>query len=179
MNSPEIIVLNIYDTWLAFYHSTFFLVLKIIIGLYTILLVVDIILMLIQRGIPGDVRDTWVGMNVPSEMVTKSGKARLKKKWNKIKARLDSGDPDQYKIAIIEADRMVDSYLKRIGFSGENMTDRLEAVPLGQMEIAPELLEAHKVHNRVIHEDKFRLTKEEAQKTLHLYEQFFKYHLVF
>jgi hypothetical protein len=178
MNSPELFVANFYQWAIAFYNSTYFIVIKFVIGIYTAILIIDIVLMLIQRGIPGDVRDTWVGMNIPSEMVTKSGKARLKKKWNKIEAKLDSKDPNQYKVAIIEADRLVDSYLRRIGFSGENMTDRLEAVPLGQMEIAPQLLEAHKVHNRIIHEENFQLTKEEAKKTLALYAEFFKYHMV-
>lgn len=173
------IILNFPTLVVQFYNSFFFSVLKFIIGIYVIVLFVDIILLLVQRGLSGDIRDTTIGMNMPRELASKGGRAKFRKKWNKIRARLETGQEQQFKLAVIEADSLIDDLVKRLGYSGENMGERLENIPSGQLEHVEELKRAHEIRNRIIHEDDFRLDKKAAEKTLALFEEFLKYFEVY
>lgn len=158
-----------------FYNSSLFSVIKFIIGIYVIVLFVDIVLLLIQRGLGGDIRDTVIGMNIPRELASSGGKKKLAKKWNLIRAKLETGQDSQYKIAIIEADGIIDSLIKRMGYGGENMGERLDNVPFGQLDHIEELKKAHEVRNRIIHDDSFVIDKKSAEETMSLYEEFLKY----
>ena len=44
------------------------------------------------------------------------GVRKIVKVWNRITARLDTGLESEYKLAVIEADSMLDDILKRMGF---------------------------------------------------------------
>src|SRR3989304_1775434 len=45
--------------------------------------------------------------------------------WQKIKLRLEAGLESEYKLAVIEADSMLDDIVKGSGFAGDTFTDRL------------------------------------------------------
>jgi len=159
---------------LAFYNSPFFLVVKILLGIYTIILFVDIILLIIQRNAVSNVREGFtIGMNIPPELTTK--RKKLKTKWLKIKGKLASQNEAEYKVAIIEADDLIGDLIRRLGFAGENMGERLDNIPLGQLDNVSDLQAAHQTRNRIIHEENFQLSREEALKTLELYEKFLDY----
>jgi hypothetical protein len=164
---------------MQFYNSFFFSVIKFFIGIYVIVLFVDLILLLMQRSLGSDFRETVLGINIPRELANKSGKKKLAKKWNLIKSRLETGQESQYKVAIIEADNLIDNLVMRMGYEGENMSDRLEGVPSGQLDHLEELKRAHLVRNRIIHEDKFILDRKTAEDTLALFEVFLSYFHVF
>ena len=59
------------------------------------------------------------------------------------------------------------------------MDERLENVLPGQIENIEELREAHKIRNRIIHEENFQLTKKEAEEVVDKYEHFLRDHNVF
>ena len=158
---------------LAFSQTNFFAVIKFLLGIYAVVVLADIFLLLIQRGLSGDIRDTRFGMNIPKEFVT--GKNKLKKNWEKIRARLEVGNESAWKVAIIEADNLVDDLITRMGYPGENMGERLAGINPGQIENIEELKIAHEVRNRIIHEKDFRVEKEKAQEILGCYENFLKY----
>jgi hypothetical protein len=171
--------MNIINLAIQFYNSLFFSVVKFFIGVYVIVLVVDLVLLLMQRGLGSDLRETVLGINIPRELASKGGKKKLVKKWGKLKSRLDTGQESQYKVAIIEADDLIDNLIMRMGYAGENMADRLDGIPTGQLEYLEELKQAHQVRNRIIHEDKFVLDRKTAEDTLALYEIFLNYFHVF
>jgi hypothetical protein len=158
-----------------FYNSFFFSVIKFIIGIYVIVIFVDIVLLLMQRSLGGDIRDTIIGMNIPRELASFGGKKKLAKKWNLIRARLETGQNSQYKVAIIEADDIIDSLIRRMGYKGENMGERLDDVPSGQLDHIEELKQAHEVRNRIIQDDNFTLDRKSAEETMALYEEFLRY----
>jgi len=57
------------------------------------------------------------------------------------------------KMAIIEADKLVDTVLKRAGIKGESMADRLRrSEKLVDRSIYQGMWEAHKVRNQLVHE---------------------------
>jgi len=165
--------LNNHQTILNFYNSTFFSVIKFLLGIYVVVLLADIILLLIQRGLGGNIRNTIIGMNVPSELTTR--KNRLVKKWNKIKKKMESENESTWKVAIIEADNIIDDLIKRMNYPGENMGERLAGINPGQIENIEELKRAHETRNRIIHEENFKLSKKQAEKIIGYYENFLKY----
>ncbi len=149
---------------LSFYNSNVFLAIKIIIGIYVTVLFVDIVLMLFQRGVTGDLLDTTLGLNMPKELATK--KKKLKLKWEKIVKRLESENESEYKVAIIEADNLIDDLIARLGYSGNNMRERLENIVPGQIDNIEKIKEAHEVRNKVIQEEGLSISREEAKKVL-------------
>ena len=158
---------------IGIYNSTPFSVVKFVLGIYVVVLLADIILLLIQRGLSGDLRETLIGMNVPAELVIKKNK--LFKKWGKIIARAKSERPEDWKIAVIEGDDLIGDLLERMNYSGESAGDRLMQITSQQIENIEELRKAHETRNRIIHEENFDLTKEQTKEIMGYFENFLRY----
>lgn len=171
----ENFLLNLPGFIMQFYNSFFFSVVKFIIGIYVIVIFIDIVLLLKQRGLSGNVIETLVGMNIPRELASVGKKKKLRARWEKIRSKLESGKEANYKLAIIEADHVIDDLIKRLGYAGENMSERLDNIPSGQLEHIEEIRKAHEIRNRIIHEDKFVLDKKSAEETMALFEEFLKH----
>ncbi|MCX6765706.1 MAG: hypothetical protein NT136_01975 [Candidatus Moranbacteria bacterium] len=152
-----------------FYHSAFFVVIKFILGVYVAVLVIDIVLIMILKGFGADVRTMLKGMDFPAVP-----KSQMRKKWAKIRKRLESDNVSQYKVAIIEADSIADKILAGIGFRGKNMTERLEAATPAQLDNLEDIRHAHQIRNRVIQEASFSIDKETAEQVIEVYEKLLK-----
>ncbi len=151
------------------YYSPFFTVVKFFLVIYITVLLVDIILILVLRGVGADLRTAIKGMDMPADSKTKA-----LKKWQSIKNRLESDNISQYKAAILEADRIVDDILSKVGYKGNNLAERLEQVNPGQLENMERLKKAHKIRNRIIYEKDFSIDKKTAGETLEIYENLLK-----
>lgn len=93
-------------------------------------------------------------------------------RWLEIEKRLESENPADWKIAIIEADSIIDDIVQRIGYKGENLGERLKNIEPSDFDNLQNVWEAHKVRNRIVHEaEKFELTKEEARAVLEKYKK--------
>jgi len=153
-----------------FYHSPFVLTVKIFLGIYVLILIIDLVLLLVLRGVGDDIRTGMKGMNIPTISPSK-----MLKRWNQVLARLDSEDASQYKVAVIEADSIADEILKGIGYEGNNMNERLAHVKPYQLDGLEQLLGAHQIRNRIVHEADFSLDKKAAHETIKVYENFLRY----
>jgi len=152
------------------YNSALFDFVKFFLIVYTLVLVADLILILMLKGVGSDIRKGLRGMDMP--VVSKS---KMEKKWDKIKARLKSENVSQYKVAILEADSIVNDILSRVGYEGGNITEKLEKLNLGQLDYMEELLEAHQTRNGIIHNEDFSVDEDLAKKTVAVYEKFLRY----
>lgn len=170
---------DVYDSFLQFFHSGSFAWVKFLFGVYVVVIFADIILLIIQRGLSGDLADTRYGMNVPPELIKGGPRKKLAAKWGKIRRRLAAGDERQYKIAVLEADRLIDDLIFRMGYKdGETFGERIENIPDGQIEDLPSIKEAHAVVNQVVLDERFELNREAAQKVLEGFEKFLITHEV-
>lgn len=151
----------------AFWHSGFFWWIKFFLAIYVAVLFVDIVLLLVLRGMGEDIKNTLMGAQMPL-----NSKKKTQKKWLAIEKRLDLNDNNQNKVAILEADKLIDEVLRDIGYVGKNMQERLDAADNNQIEEIDLLLEAHAVRNRIIHEDDFVVDKDEASRVIGLYREF-------
>ena len=151
------------------YYSPLFTAVKFFFAVYITVLLVDIILLLILRGVGANLRTAVKGMDMPAV-----SKNKALKKWQNVKDRLKSGNVSQYKAAVLEADRIADDILSKIGYKGKNMAERLEQVKPGQLEHIEDLKNAHEVRNRIIYEKDFMIDKETAEKIIEVYEDLLK-----
>ena len=85
-----------------------------------------------------------------------------------------SDNPNDWKLAIIEADIILDDALKKKGFVGASLGERLRDIQPAQLESLDDAWEAHKIRNRIAHDGvDFVLTKRLAQDTVVRYQRVF------
>ena len=162
---------NFYTVIVAFSDSAVFFVIKVMLGIYIIVLLADIILLLIQRGVTNVFREGFtVGMNVPTELTSRKKKTKIH--WERIKKRLEKQEEKEFKIAIIEADEMIGDLVKRMGYQGENLGEILKNVPETQIESIAKVRKAHEVKNRIVQDEKFTVSLELAKEILGYFEEF-------
>lgn len=96
---------------------------------------------------------------------------KVVKAWAKITARLETGRESECKLVVIEADSMLNDILKRMGFDGETLGERLEKLTTAILPNLEQIWEAHKIRNNIVHDPDYRLTLDEARRVLGIYEQ--------
>src|SRR3989338_8711891 len=99
------------------------------------------------------------------------GTKKVARDWNKIKARLDTGLEAEYKLAVLEADSMMDDVLKRMGFSGANLGERLDKLTVVSLPNLDEARLAHQARNNVVRDPDYRLSLDEAKKIIAIFEE--------
>jgi hypothetical protein len=84
-------------------------------------------------------------------------------RWDELLAKVKTNDG--MALAVIDADKLVDDALKKRHFRGKTMGERLVAA---QRTISDNdaVWFAHKLRNRLVHEDNVRLKKRDVQKAL-------------
>jgi hypothetical protein len=99
------------------------------------------------------------------------GAKKIMKQWMKIKESLNSGLESEFKLAIIEADSILDDVLKKLGYNGETLGERLKQVSQDILPSLENAQEAHKIRNNIVHDPDYRLNLTEAEKTISFYEK--------
>ena len=95
----------------------------------------------------------------------------VEEKWSKLLEKIKSNDERDLRLAVIEADSLVDEILKSHGHPGKDMGERLKSFHSGELEYIDDLWEAHKIRNRLTHEADFHLPIEEAQRLIGIYHK--------
>lgn len=95
--------------------------------------------------------------------------------WNKVLEYLFSTNPGDWKLAVIEADLMLDRVTTEIGLKGENLGERLKVADREHFHTLGSAWEAHIVRNKIAHEGTaFELSLHEAKRVIALYELVFR-----
>jgi len=87
-------------------------------------------------------------------------KGKIKKRWEKIDRRVKSGLEANYKLAILEADKIFDRVIKELGYEVEKKLSNID-----------EIKEAGKIKNKIVEDKKFKLSREEAKRVLDAYKK--------
>ena len=95
-------------------------------------------------------------------------------RWQEVLYHMQSYKEAEWKFAIVEADKLTNDVLKRAGYEGESMGDRLTLINKDQISNIDELWEAHKLRNKVVHDVEYRVVYEEAKKAVVQYEKTLK-----
>lgn len=96
-------------------------------------------------------------------------------RWLKILEYVTSTLPSDWKLAVLEADSMLETLLENLGFKGEDLGERLKSADRDKFKSLTEAWEVHNIRNKIAHEGSdFNLTDREAKRVIALYEQIFK-----
>ena len=96
------------------------------------------------------------------------------KRWSKIQSLIRSYNSNDWKQAIIEADIILDEMLKKMGYKGNSIGDRLKTVEPSDFTTLDSAWEAHKFRNRIAHGSDYNISKDEAEEVIKRYEEVFK-----
>lgn len=100
---------------------------------------------------------------------------RTQLRWNRIREQIASDDAQQWRLAILEADIMLNELLDVLGYKGETMADKMKNVEKGDFKTIDLAWEAHRVRNAIAHQGTMQeLDAREARRIIGLYEQVFK-----
>jgi len=98
-------------------------------------------------------------------------KKKIVKKWQSVLKKLEAEDENSLKLAVIEADKMFDDLLKKIGYRGEDMGERLKQITPAQLTNIQDVWEAHKLRNQIVHQPDFRLNRAQAERAIEIYQR--------
>ncbi len=104
-----------------------------------------------------------------------SGQSPSNARWLKIIDHINSKNPSDWRLAILEADIVLDEMLSKMGYQGETVSDKLKAIDQGEFTSINSAWEAHKIRNAIAHEGSdFLISEREAKRIVGLYETVFK-----
>lgn len=98
----------------------------------------------------------------------------LRERWTAIENKFALGTPESARLAIIEADALVDTALKGMAVQGEHLADRLSNLDQGDIKSMNRVWRAHRLRNDLVHTPGFAVPPADAQRTMDDYEAFLK-----
>lgn len=97
------------------------------------------------------------------------------RKWEKIVAYSNSGNSADWRLAVMEADVMLEELLQTAGYRGVSVGEMLKSVDKNEFSTIDAAWEAHKVRNSVAHSGgDFQLNERETKRVIALFEEVFK-----
>src|SRR3989344_5312325 len=113
------------------------------------------------------------GAHVETNQETKP--ASSNKRWGEIVNHINSENPSDWRLAILECDIVLDEMLTKMSYHCETLSDKLKAVEKSDFLSIDKAWEAHRVRNAVAHEgSNFQITDREAKRVVGLYEEVFR-----
>jgi hypothetical protein len=101
--------------------------------------------------------------------------SRTQAKWERIVDDVRSDDERKWRLAILEADIMLNDLLDVLGYKGETMGDKMKQADVAEFNTIDFAWEAHKIRNRIAHEGvDHPLTQHEAVRVMRMYERVFR-----
>jgi hypothetical protein len=155
--------LEIYDQIYNYLTSANFgavlLILKITSWLISLFLII-LIVILLKRADAG----WWIRERIHAAYIAYGQPED--KRWEMILARLKRGDEANLKLAVIEADNLLDEILKRMALPGRDMGERLQQFETHELASLDRVWQAHKLRNQIVHEPGIHITQEQAEEAV-------------
>jgi hypothetical protein len=90
-------------------------------------------------------------------------------RWAEIMDHMQSERETEWKLAVIEADKLLNDILAKAGFPGETMGERLVGMRHEQLRTLPYLWQAHLLRNKIVHETNYEPKYQEIHEALKAY----------
>lgn len=107
----------------------------------------------------------FIFMSFNKKGVHKLDIEKYRVRYLELENNLKKDDDFSYHMTIINADKLLDQALKDIGYSGLTMGERLKSAR-SKFNKNNNVWAAHKLRNRIVHEQNVTLTYQECRKTL-------------
>jgi len=106
------------------------------------------------------------GGDIPREVIFQ--------KWVEIEKKLNSNYASDWKLAVIEADSVLDNLIQSLGYRGDTMGERMKNIKPGQFPYLEDAWRAHKVRNFLAHDAGYNFSQQAAVRTIGIYKKIFK-----
>lgn len=117
-------------------------------------------------------RDMWAAA---AHTVAAKDVPKTQLRWNRVLEQVHGEDERGWRLAILEADIMLNELLDVLGYRGETMADKMKVVDRTRFHTIDLAWEAHSVRNQIAHQGTHKkLDSREARRTISLYEKVFK-----
>jgi len=100
-------------------------------------------------------------------------KRRSLRGWEQIKKRIISSTQQDWKLAVLEADKILDEILKMAGYLGSDLTSKLEILKPENLASLEEVKIAHSLARKIMSDPGLELKKEDAIVALKSYKKAF------
>lgn len=99
---------------------------------------------------------------------------KFSKNWQKIKKRTELELEAEYRLAIIEADAMLEEVLTRIGYTQKTLDEKIDSMTIVELKNIEDLKIIRKIRNSIVHDPSYRLTLDKTKEALLIYENSLK-----
>ena len=89
----------------------------------------------------------------------------IQSRWKEIEDLMEQKTDMSYRLAIIEADKLLDHTLKALGFAGSDMGQRLRSATYRHEKLRKAWY-GHKLRNQIVHEASFQVTYWQAKDAM-------------
>lgn len=104
-----------------------------------------------------------------------AGPSMTNERWVELTKHIESANPNDWKLAIIEADILLDDALKKMGYAGASLGERLKSISPQSMDTLDDAWQAHRMRNQIAHAGAdFILTHKMANETITRYQRVFE-----
>ena len=112
---------------------------------------------------------------VTTEEVALIKKSETNEKWEKVINYMNSNNPSDWRLAIMEADVMLEELLRTLGLHGDSVGEMLKSADQNEFSTLNDAWEAHKVRNAIAHAGTgFDLNERETKRVIALFEKVFQ-----
>jgi hypothetical protein len=99
------------------------------------------------------------------------GLSKTKKKWKEIQQNFEGGTEPEMKLAIVEANSLLDNVLRIMTYKGKNLGERLEKINDDILENLEEVKEAYTVYSNIVNDPTYHLTVKKTEEVLKSYRE--------
>lgn len=141
-----------------------FLIIKMVLATFSVIFLFLVVLVIfkINKLQSGEVSE--------KPQVPQIERGRFAGKWERVIEKSRSKIPSDWKLAVIEADKLLDSALKLMGYTGDTMGDRLKQLDVLHFPDLNNFWAAHKIRNRIVHNPDYDIIQDEFNFALKTYE---------
>lgn len=95
-------------------------------------------------------------------------------RWDRVVELFSSTSPSDWRVAVIEADAMLDSLVTSLGYTGDTLGEKMKNIDRGHFPTLDAAWEAHNVRNKIAHDGiDYQLSEVEKNRVYKLYEKVF------
>lgn len=135
-----------------------------------------------EKIVVGVVRAIWFIISLPFKMLNKKGSSTHKfrqpvdyqyyhEQWAGINRLAETSGASNFRMAVLEADKLFDTALKNLAVHGETMGERLKSAErLMDATTYNKVWQAHKLRNRLVHEIDDEVMSWEVKEALQEFE---------
>ncbi len=95
-------------------------------------------------------------------------------RWERIEKLSLSSNPSDWRVAILEADSILDELIIQLGYIGADMGERMRSIDATKFPYLDEAWKVHKLRNVIAHEAAYDLQRGETEDAIDAYNLIFK-----